>query len=369
MKILLLGDASNYHATLAHGLKALGHDVTLASDGSRWMQTERNIDLSRADSRIGGAVLYARLSTVLAPRLRGYDVVQFVSPGFARLRPQRLEKLLKKLRRNNGSLYLTALGTDSTLVRNLSGPAPALRYSEWQTGGKPTPWGASDASKRDQWLARDLADYTEAFYSNIDGAVSALYEYHKIMEAEHPAIPLAYGGIPIDTTSLCAPRIKGEGERVKILFAAHRGREGEKGADVLFDLLKRLADEMPDKVELMMPPNMPLRQFISTLAEADMVSDQLYSFTPATTALMAMAMGVVPITGGEEEYYTFIGEHTARPIFNPDPEDLDDTYRRLKALVSDRAALRAMSAAAPAFVHRHNDAAVVARRFADFWQR
>ena len=32
MKILLLGDASNYHATLATALKAKGHDVTLASD-------------------------------------------------------------------------------------------------------------------------------------------------------------------------------------------------------------------------------------------------------------------------------------------------------------------------------------------------
>ena len=47
MKILLLGDYSNYHRALSLALRKLGHDVTVASDGSRWMDTGRDIDLSR----------------------------------------------------------------------------------------------------------------------------------------------------------------------------------------------------------------------------------------------------------------------------------------------------------------------------------
>ena len=39
MKILLLGEASNLHWTLAEGLRTLGHDVTVASGGSGWMIT------------------------------------------------------------------------------------------------------------------------------------------------------------------------------------------------------------------------------------------------------------------------------------------------------------------------------------------
>ena len=114
---------------------------------------------------------------------------------------------------------------------------------------------------------------------------------------------------------------------------------------------------------------MPYLDFIRALADADMVCDQLYSYTPATTALLGMAMGVVPISGGEELFYDFIGEDTLRPVFNPDPRDLEGTYARLRALVADRAALRRMSAEAPAFVERHNDAVTVARRFIDFWTR
>ena len=36
MRILLLGEFSNVHATLALGLRKLGHDVVVASDGDEW---------------------------------------------------------------------------------------------------------------------------------------------------------------------------------------------------------------------------------------------------------------------------------------------------------------------------------------------
>ena len=36
MRILLLGEYSNVHATLAEGLRMLGHEVTVASNGDFW---------------------------------------------------------------------------------------------------------------------------------------------------------------------------------------------------------------------------------------------------------------------------------------------------------------------------------------------
>ena len=37
MKILLIGEASNLHWTLAEGLRANGHTVTVVSHGSHWL--------------------------------------------------------------------------------------------------------------------------------------------------------------------------------------------------------------------------------------------------------------------------------------------------------------------------------------------
>ena len=36
MKILLIGDCSGVHSTLARGLRSLGHEVCVASDGGGW---------------------------------------------------------------------------------------------------------------------------------------------------------------------------------------------------------------------------------------------------------------------------------------------------------------------------------------------
>lgn len=366
MKILLLGDASNYNVALGEGLKALGHAVTIASDGSRWMKTRRDIDLSRRNGKIGGALLYLRIRAMLDSRLAGYDVVQLSSPGFVKLRPKRLAKIFKHLKQKNGRIFLTALGTDNAYVRNLTGDNPALAYSEWNKGDKITAWSVSPASKADEWLADNLAHYTDMVYENVDGVVSALYEYHRVVEAEFPGIPLHYGGIPIVTSAL--PQIKHDFEApLNILYAAHRGREGEKGADRLLSILQSLAVDMPHRIKLVMPENMPYDRFVNVLGNSHVVSDQLYSYTPATTALLAMAMGTVPISGGEEEYYDFIGERELRPIFNPDPADDAGTMHRLAALISDPEQLKKMSDQGRRFVLRHNDAPIVAARFLEAW--
>ena len=371
MKILLLGDASNYHATLATALKAKGHDVTLASDRGKWLLTSCDIDLSRKSGRLSGALLYGRLLTTLAPKLKGYDVVQFVSPGFVSLKPGRLEELLRKLRRGNGSLYLTVLGYDTSVVTNLAGPKPAVAYSEWQIDGKAQPWRYTGEADYDMWTAPRLHEYNEVFYNTIDGALTALYEYHVITQAEHPGLRLGYAGIPVDMSSLPAPSLRpGIDGKIRMLYTCRRGRELEKGGNELYAMLTRISAEFPDTTELVAPENMPFSEFVRTLASADIVSDQMYSYTPGTTALMAMAMGAVPLSGGESEYYRFIGEpyDAVRPIFNPDPRDLEGTYRRLRSLVMHPAELRRMSAAAPGFVARHNEASVVADRFISFWE-
>ena len=47
MRILLLGEYSNVHWTLAEGLRELGHDVTVVSDGDNWKNYLRDINLKR----------------------------------------------------------------------------------------------------------------------------------------------------------------------------------------------------------------------------------------------------------------------------------------------------------------------------------
>ena len=61
MKILLLGEYSNVHATLAKGLRALGHEVTVASNGDFWKNYPRDTDLARKPGKWGGIALQLKV--------------------------------------------------------------------------------------------------------------------------------------------------------------------------------------------------------------------------------------------------------------------------------------------------------------------
>lgn len=79
MRILLLGEYSNVHNTLAIGLRELGHTVTVVSNGDFWKNYPRDIDLARRPGRLGGICLLLKV-LLLLPRLRNYDIVQFINP-------------------------------------------------------------------------------------------------------------------------------------------------------------------------------------------------------------------------------------------------------------------------------------------------
>ncbi len=366
MKILLMGDASNYHATLARGLRALGHDVTVASNGSRWMGTGRDIDLSRGSGKIGGALLWLRLHTALASQLRGFDIVQICSPGFIDLRPCRQRQIFDRLRRHNGALFMTMLGTDSLYARACQ--SSALRYNEWYCAGSPTPHAQLHAQSLSQWLSSELTNYCQHVYENVNGIIAALYEYYRYCQDYVPADKLGYAGIPIDMAALKPTPLPAEGP-LRIMAACHRGREAEKGFDQMLPIIQEFAQGHPDEVHLDVVQNVPFSEFERLLDMAHIVVDQLYSYTPATTALMAMARGKVVVSGGEPEYYEFIGESqfNPKPIINADPQNLPQLGAHLEHLLHNRRLLTEMGATGPDFVRRNNEATLVAQRFIKFW--
>ena len=48
--------------------------------------------------------------------------------------------------------------------------------------------------------------------------------------------------------------------------------------------------------------DVPYTEYLERLGKCDVLLDQLYSYTPATSALLAMAQGKVAVSGGEEEF-------------------------------------------------------------------
>lgn len=366
-KILLLGDYSNCHRTLAGALLRLGCDVTYASDGCRWMSLDRHIDISRRSGKIGGAELYLRfLFGDLRKILKGYDIVALNDLNFVQLRPSRIASLFRKLKNDNGAVFLTSMSTDAAYLDMVEPPDSPLRYSEWFIGNEPSRHFVANKYKWVSWHSPELVKYQREALDSIDGAVSVLYEYHLAMVKALGEGRCAYGGIPVDTDFFTPVKLPKNPDRVKFFLGRDRSRMLMKGSDLLEVAARRVVEEMPDIAELEIVENLPFSDFVKRLQTSHVVLDQIYSYTPATTALMAMSLGLNTVSGGEPEYYDFIGESINRPVINA-PVELEPLTATLRSIAVNRHEIASRGSASREFVLKHNSADVVAKRFLDFW--
>ncbi|MDO4319486.1 MAG: hypothetical protein Q4C34_02820 [Bacteroidales bacterium] len=368
-RILLLGDYSNCHNTLATGLRRLGCDVTVASNGSKWLDLDRDIDLSRYENKLGGLLISTRLLQWIADgTMSGYDIVAINDVNFVTLRPHRLRFFFDRIRKANSSIFLTAMSTDIAYLDMVAPPDSPLRYSEWFVGDEPSRWHQIKRDEWQAWHASALTRYQRHILDNIDGAVSVLYEYHLGMSRYLGDNKAVYGGIPIDTSLYQPVELPDRIDKVRLFLGRDRNRLAMKGTDLLETAAKRVVEKHPDKAELIIVENRPFAEFTELLKSAHVVLDQIYSYTPATTALMAMAYGLNVVTGGEPEFYDFIGERENRPIINA-PIELDPLTDTLEQVVLHPELIAGRGRQSREFVVKHNDCETVARRYLDFWNR
>ena len=174
MKILLVGEYSNVHWTLAEGLRALGHDVTVISDGDRWKGYRRDISLVRHGLSTWGGIRYLARLISLLPKMRGYDIVQLINPVFLDLKAERIMPFYRYLRRNNGKMVMGAFGVDLYWVK-AGMDCKTFRYSDFNIGAQPRS-NADTTAMRAEWLQGAKGHLNQTIARDCDAIVSGLYE-------------------------------------------------------------------------------------------------------------------------------------------------------------------------------------------------
>lgn len=362
MKILFLGDYSNLHACLASVLKKRGHEVTVVSDGGRYMDTARDILLDRRPGPLGSVRYFFDLLSVI-PKIKGYDVVQLINPHFLRLRPEKLRRVFDLLKRRNGSVFLTLAGNDYHFVKAcLDGGM--FRFSEFKVGAETTEFERT-VRRAAGWTGPGLGEYADYLYGQIDGAMSVLPEYDM---ASRPALGdrLAFTNLPVDLANLPCKGID-TGREPVIFIGMRGGMEIQKGTAKLLEISRELERELPGRCRVECVTNLPLREYLRRMGESHIVLDQLYSYSPGMNGLQAMALGKVSGTGAQPEYYRYLGEPEERPVFRLSP--LEDVKGRLRELVLDPERMARMGEEGRRLVERNNDVELVATRFENHWER
>lgn len=389
MKILLIGEASFLHNTLKKGLVERGHRVLTMSDGNGWHDAPRDIDLRRDGrwGKLGGLRVVWQLLRHLR-QLCGNDVVQIHNYQFVPLMYRWNTLLLRFLKLTNRRVVKGCFGDDPQIFRRQAQGVPA--YSDTYWSGQ-----LQNADQHRYRIAEVIEHGAEASWRKTthmaDALVACLYEYWLDYNEPPYAAKLHYIPLPME----CEEMVRWcDGEMVKcvgndtlspshpndsqlptnlttspphpltLLIGLQPKRDFMKGAMKIAMFVEEVARRHPGKVQIKYVEGVPYDEYMHLLAKADVLVDQLYSYTPSMNSLAAMARGTVVIGGGEEEYYEFIGEKTLRPIINvrPDVPDEENITTIERALFTD-GTLERMAQESIQFVHKYHDYRLVAKQY------
>lgn len=364
MRILLVGEYSRLHLTLAEGLRTLGHEVTLASDGDGHKQYARDIDLTRKSSGLRDTAFavfdfYKEFST-----FKGYDVVQIINPCFLTLSVGLNKYFFKKLKKHNRKIVLGAFGDDSYWVRACLNNK-TFKYSEFFVDNESTnlafnqtlisKWINSPREKLNQYIARE-----------VDGIVACLYEYYMSYQS-YFADKLSYIPLPINCNEIKFDALQNSPEKLNFFIGIDKIRSEYKGTTLMKEVLLDFAPKHSDEVETTVVESVSYSEYQKLVKKAHVLLDQLYSYSPSMNPLQAMAAGKVVISGGEPEMYDLMGSNvTNRPVINVYPTR-DGIYQALENALKQKDKLESLSFQSRSFVEQYHNHLKVAQQYIDFW--
>ncbi|MCF2848676.1 hypothetical protein NH514_02915 [Pseudoalteromonas sp. ACER1] len=357
MKILLLGEFSAFHSNLKEGLLSQGHDVTIASSGDGWKKI--NSDLKIGTSRkglLGKLESLINLAKVL-PRLKGYDVVQFIDPV---LFPKFLginQAIVKFIFRNNKKIFLVAAGATNKISAIADFSQNRFKYPQlYQQVKKTNP---------DMWSQTDKGrHYNDFFLEGINGVIPIMFEYAQgFRDINYPKLCPTLP-IPMNIEKIqYKENIIGD----KIVLFHGLNREGMKGTPLISKAMEKLEQNYPDDVKCIIDGRMPLEEYLSFLEKVNVVIDQAYSVSVGVNGVYNLAMGKVVVGGGEPEFLREF--NLSKSPLLPIKPDVENIYQQLEWLVKNKNEIFNMGVESRNFTEALHDYKQVACKYLETWNK
>ena len=367
MRILLFGNPSMWHSNLAKGLRERGHEVRLISERYGWRQFPVDDILLERRTDINGKLAFIDYLSKALPILKtckGYDIVQMSHAMFLSLRGSQMRPFYKYLRRNNKKVVMCSVGEDFHVLDQILNKN-ILRYSEQRVGNKIME-NDNVHYVRDIYLHGSTANYCKYVAKDSDAIVTVLYEYWACYNNVYPE-KLHFLPLPVVMENMDSQEYS-VSEKVRLFIGLQKDRMNIKGTDIMLKAAQDIVRDYPDKAILQVAENVPYAEYEQMLTNADVLLDQLYSYTPAMNALLAMSKGIVAVTGGEPENYEIIGENVLRPIVNVLPT-YESVYEELKKLVLHKEIIPELKRQSVEYVRKHHDYHKVAQQYEEFYKK
>lgn len=356
MRILLIGEYSNVHWTLAEGLNKIGHQAVVASGGDGWKNYSRHIDFN-FKNRLD---VYKFLATLpFNNKFKGNDVVQFINFRFLFEEKQDyLNKLLFNFfKKYNNKTFLGAFGDDYFWVKSCIDKQ--FKYTQFDFIDKKDDKHLSQVL---QLLSASSKELNTFIANQSNRIIAGLYEYYMAYHHQPYQNKLSFIPFPINTDKFKYSENKVSNGLIKIFIGIQENRIKWKGIDVLLKVLRDFAQKYPSDIELVEVSNVPFEKYTALYESCNVLVDQLYSYSPAINALTAMAKGKIILGGGESEMYQLYQEKENFPVLNVIPDE-NQISAQLEYLLANKSNFVEMGYNSASFVGKHHNYIDVAKQY------
>lgn len=355
MKILLVGEYSGLFNCLKKGLIHHGHTVFLASEGDgyrnypsdfRW---DKHINLKKFNFILDFLKILLNLK-----KFKGYDVVMFVSTRVFN-NPVSLfinKKLYEYIIKHNKKSYICDSGLDYIGYRYWF-EHPNLKYYNYVLG-------YYDEKKKSSWLLNKKNErYEKEIRLSVTGCIPIWYEYaqpYRWLKNLKPAIR-----IPIDLDKFDYRPNKVNG-KIVFFHGLTRACKGGVYIQMAFD---RLRDKYADMAEFICAGGLPFEEYMRITSKANVILDDVNSYSFSMNALFAMARGIIYMGGAEPEGNLEL-QYKDCPVINL-TKNVDQICEAIVYVIEHKDQIEEMGMASRKFVEKYHNYLDVAQQYIDCW--
>jgi len=362
MKILLLGEYSGLHQTLAIGLRELGQNVTVISDGDAWKNYDRDIDFKFSEKNRKLDIVIKLLRNIR--HLIGYDVVQLINPNFLNLTPKNNLRIFKLLQRFNKNVFLGANGIDYFVAKySLSG-----NYTKCVINLPLLKTNVEIKKYINAPLSPEYSKLNIHIASKVAGITACCAEYQIAYNKDFKN-KLCFIPLPIQTDLHPYSNTFLSTNEKLIFFLGHYSKRGViKGTDVLKKVLLELEKNYPEQITVNIAEGVPFETYQHMLDSSNVLCDQLYSYGCGMNGALGLSKGLVVAGGGEDYMYKLFGEEINFPIINL-PTTESEIYKTFEALIKEKDTLYRRALRSREFAIKHHNYLNVAKSYLAFWKK
>lgn len=356
MRILLIGEFSNLHWTLAEEFRKQGHYVQVVSSGDGWKNYDRDIDINFKNRR---ELLFFLLKSYITGTFKGFDIVQLINYQFifSGLFLKYTKNIFNYLKRYNKKIILGAFGDDYFYTKACVNDY--FEYSPFDTcKNNKDSYAFSVINNNYLNKHKSLNEYIA---DNSDLIIACLCDYYISYKKEYNN-KLIFIPLPVSDEEIVNTRIELD-KKIKIFIGIQEARSSWKGTDIIE---KRLTEFVAnrDNYELIIAKNLPYDIYKKKFEEADVVFDQLYSQGNAMNGLLALAKGKIVFGGGSKYSYELLKEESNFPVIEITPKNINNLEELFLNLKNNSSMMNPYE-----FIIKHHAVSKIANDYIDQYKK